>query len=251
MSEQTSQGTWSDEKLPAAVAAATSWRGVMRELGLNPANGGMTRTIRRRAALLGLDASHFRGNRSWSDAVLRQAVTEGRTWEEVLRTLGLRTQTGGGRALVKAHALRLGLDVSHLGRPAPHIADPCALEPDLAHLRRAAESLAATWFILGYVPDPVSRHRGARTDPPTFVQQVHRRERSRAHGLTAAGSVIFRQSFVLSSSAIPSAHATMAPPRISPYPSPLVGLGPPRRRRCVNPVRGESYDEPGMLRALY
>lgn len=148
MSEQTSQGTWSDEQLTAAVAAATSWRGVMRELGLNPANGGTTRTIRRRAALLGLDVSHFRGNRSWSDAVLRQAVTEGRTWEDVLGTLGLRTQTGGGRALVKAHALRLGLDVSHLGRPAPHIADPCALEPDLAHLRRAAESLAATWFIL-------------------------------------------------------------------------------------------------------
>jgi hypothetical protein len=42
--------TWSDEQLPAAVAAATSWRGVMRELGLNPANGGTTRTIRRRAA---------------------------------------------------------------------------------------------------------------------------------------------------------------------------------------------------------
>jgi hypothetical protein len=149
MAEQTPHNpTWSDEQLPAAVAAATSWRGVMRELGLNPANGGTTRTIRRRAALLELDISHFRGNRSWSNAVLRQAVTEGRTWEEVLTTLGLRAQAGGGRALVKAHALRLGLDVSHLGRPAPHSADPCELEPDLAHLRRAAESLAATWFML-------------------------------------------------------------------------------------------------------
>lgn len=140
--------TWSDEQLPAAVAAATSWRGVMRELGLNPANGGITRTIRRRAGLLGLDTSHFRGNRSWSDTVLRQAVTEGRTWDEVLETLGLRPQVGGGRALVRAHALRLGLDISHLRRPEIPAADPCELKPDLAHLRRAAESLAATWFML-------------------------------------------------------------------------------------------------------
>jgi hypothetical protein len=80
---------WSEAQLPAAVAAATSWRGVMRELGLNPSNGGITRTIRRRATLMGLDTSHFRGNRSWSDAVLRQAVTEGGTWEEVLTILGL------------------------------------------------------------------------------------------------------------------------------------------------------------------
>jgi hypothetical protein len=140
--------TWSDEQIPAAVAAATSWRGVMRELGLNPANGGTTRTIRRRAAVLGLDTSHFRGNRSWSDAVLRRAVTGGRTWEDVLTTLGLSTRAGGSRALVKAHAHRLGLDVSHLGRLVPPGADSCELEPDRVHLRRAAESLAATWFML-------------------------------------------------------------------------------------------------------
>lgn len=149
MAEQIPHGhSWSDDQLPVAVAAATSWRGVMRELGLNPANGGITRTIRRHAALLGLDTSHFRGNRSWSDTVLRQAVTEGRTWNDVLTALGLRAGVGGARMLVKAHALRLGLDVSHLGRPGPHQADPCELEPDLAHLRRAAESLAATWFML-------------------------------------------------------------------------------------------------------
>jgi PD-(D/E)XK endonuclease len=143
-----SKPAWSDDQLPAAVAAANSWRGVMRELGLNPANGGTTLAIRRHAAWLGLDTSHFRGNRSWSEAVLRQAVTEGHTWDEVLRTLGLSTRSGGGRALVKAHALRLGLDVTHLGRPRLHEAYPCELQPDLAHLRRAAESLAATWFRL-------------------------------------------------------------------------------------------------------
>lgn len=71
MADQLAQKpAWSDDQLPAAVAAATSWRGVMRELGLNPSNGGTTLTIRRHAAWLGLDTSHFRGNRSWSDAVL-------------------------------------------------------------------------------------------------------------------------------------------------------------------------------------
>ena len=50
--------------------------------------------------------------------------------------------------MVKAHALRLGLDLSHLGRPEPHVAESFELRPGLAHLRGAAESLAATWFRL-------------------------------------------------------------------------------------------------------
>lgn len=143
-----SKHTWSDDQLPAAVAAATSWRGVMRKLGLNPDNGGGTLTVRRHAAWLGLDTSHFKGNRSWSDAVLRQAVTASRTWDEVLTALGLSARAGGERTLVKAHTLRLGLDISHLGQPAPHRAAASELRPDLAHLRLAAESLAATWFVL-------------------------------------------------------------------------------------------------------
>ena len=146
--KSTCSTAWSDDQLPAAIAAARSWRGVMRELGLNPANGGTTRTIRRHAAILGLDCSHFRGNRSWSDARLRQAVTEGRTWEEVLTALGLSVGAGGERTLVKAHALRLGLDVKHLGNPSLRAADSCQLKPELTHVRRAAESLAATWFVL-------------------------------------------------------------------------------------------------------
>jgi hypothetical protein len=120
----------------------------MRELGLNPNNAGGTLTIRRHAAWLGLDTSHFRGNRSWSDAVLRRAVTESRTWDEVLTSLGLSARAGGERILIKAHALRLGLDLSHLGHPAPHSTPSTELRPDLAQLRHAAESLAATWFVL-------------------------------------------------------------------------------------------------------
>jgi hypothetical protein len=149
MTKQSSvQHSWSDEQLPAAVAAASSWRGVMRELGLNPANGGVTRTLRRRAAALGLDSSHFRANRSWSDAVLRQAITTSRTWDQVLAALSLSPRSGGARILVKAHAFRLGLNVSHLGRPDPHAPSPSVLAPGLIHLREAAESLAAAWFRL-------------------------------------------------------------------------------------------------------
>ena len=46
--------------------------------------------------------------------MLRQAVAEGHTWEEVLTALGLSAQAGGERTLVRAHAVRLGLDVSGL-----------------------------------------------------------------------------------------------------------------------------------------
>jgi len=120
----------------------------MRELGLSPDNGGATRTIRRHAARLWLDTSHFKGNRTWPDSVLRRAVTESRTWDEVLTALGLSSQAGGERTLVKAHALRLGLDISHLGHAAPRTTPSCELRPDLANLRKAAESLAATWFVL-------------------------------------------------------------------------------------------------------
>jgi hypothetical protein len=139
--------TWTDDSLRAAVTAATSWRGVMRELGLNPSNGGVTRTIRGHAARLGLDYSHFRANRSWSDTALRQALAASRTWEEALMSLGLSGRAGGERTLLRGHALRLGIDVSHLGSPAPHAAVASSLQPDLKHLREAAETLAATWFV--------------------------------------------------------------------------------------------------------
>jgi hypothetical protein len=79
---------------------------------------------------------------------LRKAVTESHTWDEVLTKLGLSARAGGERTLVKAHALRLGLDVSHLGRPVHHEPPLSDFRPDLSHLRMAAESLAAAWFVL-------------------------------------------------------------------------------------------------------
>ena len=130
------------------MANATSWRGVMRELGLNPSNGGVTRTIRNHADGLGLDTSHFRNNRSWSDSQLREVLTGSRTWDDVLTALGLSRRAGGERVLVRGHAARLGLDTSHLGQPAVPSRTASDLSPDLANLRFAAESMAGAWFTL-------------------------------------------------------------------------------------------------------
>jgi len=142
----TTERTWTDDQLRVAVATATSWRGVLRELGLSPSGGGSGKMIRRRARELCLDTRHFRRNRSWSDDELHQALSSARCWDDALTALGLSPVAGGSRAHIKAHALRLGLDVSHLERPAPPAPQPARFALDLAHLRYAAEPLAGAWF---------------------------------------------------------------------------------------------------------
>lgn len=141
--------TWSDEQLADAVKASTSWRGVMRELGLKATSAGTIRAVRRRVTELGLDSSHFRGQRRWSDAQLRSAVRIGTTWAEVLTVLGLSAEGGGTtRTIIKSHAMRLGLDLGHLESKTPDRPGPSALHPSLEHLREAAPSIASAWFTL-------------------------------------------------------------------------------------------------------
>jgi hypothetical protein len=127
---------------------SSSWRGVMRALGLNSTSAGAIRIVRRHAVRLGLDTSHFRGKRKWSDAQLRHAVLESRSWDEVLVALGLSSNSGNVRTHVKGHAIRLGLDLSHLGGNVLTLSEPRALKPDLKDLRQAGASLAAAWFTL-------------------------------------------------------------------------------------------------------
>src|SRR5215469_7120324 len=106
---------WSDAQLTEAVKASSSWRGVMRELGLKATSAGAIRIVRRHAVRLGPDTSHFRGKRRWSDAQLKRAVFESQSWDEVLEALGLSLNGGGSMRLhVKSHAIRLGLDFTHL-----------------------------------------------------------------------------------------------------------------------------------------
>jgi hypothetical protein len=117
-------------------------------------SAGPVRIVRRRAAELNLDSSHFRGKRRWSDAQLKQAVAECRSWEELFSRLGLSTGHGTMPHL-KSHAVRLGLDTSHLSRlshngrqPAEPPAQSSDLTPELKYLRVAAGTLAATWLML-------------------------------------------------------------------------------------------------------
>jgi hypothetical protein len=118
-------------------------------------SAGAVRIVRRRAAELNLDSSHFRGRRRWSDAQLEQAVTECRSWGEVLASLGLSAQSGNAQPHIKSHAVRLGLDTSHLGRlshtgrsPGPAPPSVSEQKAELRCLRIAAGALAATWFML-------------------------------------------------------------------------------------------------------
>jgi PD-(D/E)XK endonuclease len=119
---------------------------VARALGLASTSSWVL--IQRRTEALGLDASHFRGKRSWSDQALAEAVAGSRTWSGVARKVG----AGTDRATIssiKELTGRMGLDAGHLQleRPA-RVHTPVAL-PDqtFANFGLEAEYLAAAWFV--------------------------------------------------------------------------------------------------------
>lgn len=138
---------YTDTDLAAAVAAARSWRGVLRHLGLVATSAAAIRSVRQHADRLGLDHSHFTGQRRWSDEQLAEAVRSAGSWAQVCRSLGL--VGGSSETTVRGHAVRLGLDTSHL-QPAPTgpPPDPAASGFDLRNLPRAGSLLAAGWFTL-------------------------------------------------------------------------------------------------------
>jgi hypothetical protein len=118
-------------------------------------SAGTVRIVRRRAAELNLDFSHFRGKRRWSDDDLRQAVAECRSWEEVMARLGLSIAGRNVHPHVKSHTVRLGLDTDHLnavnhaGRQPPEAVPlVSALRIEPKYLRVAAPVMAAAWFMI-------------------------------------------------------------------------------------------------------
>jgi hypothetical protein len=138
---------YSDEQLADAVATSRSWRGVLRALGLAATSSGAIRSVRRQAETLGLDHSHFRGQRRWTDQQLVEAVRTARSWPEVMTLLGLADDRS--RATLEGHALRLGLASEHLQEPQDdEVAESRSQVPDVSHLRRAGPMLAAAWFTL-------------------------------------------------------------------------------------------------------
>ena len=72
----------------------------MRKLGLNANSAGAIRIVRRDVERLGLDTSHFRGKRIWSDAQLRRAVMDSQSWDELLSTRSRRPGMERGGRLV-------------------------------------------------------------------------------------------------------------------------------------------------------
>lgn len=135
-----------------AIASEATWKGVAAALALSQSS---TPRLKRHAARLGLDTSHFTGRRRWSDLDLKAAVADASSWSELLQRLdvGDTTET---RLYVKGHAARLGLDVtrfsgarrvSQLAREQLHA--PLNVP---THLREAAESIAIAWFTLRGVP---------------------------------------------------------------------------------------------------
>jgi PD-(D/E)XK endonuclease len=120
----------------------------MRKLGLSATSAGAIRIIKRHVTRLGLDTSHFTGQRRWSDVQLRLAVANAQTWWELFTQLGRTSYTQDDRVRVKAHAVRLGLDLSRLGGQVAEAAVRPELKPDVRHLREAGTAIAAMWFLL-------------------------------------------------------------------------------------------------------
>jgi hypothetical protein len=149
-----SEREWSDAQLKDAIAGATNWRDVMRALGLRDNSAGAIRIMKRHAARLGSDTSHFRGKRGWSDAQLRRAVIDARSWDELLTTLSLAPRSGDGQIRVKAHAMRLGLDLAHLDNSVTNSLGPTDVKPDLRYLRDAASWFSLCGFNVAFPLEP-------------------------------------------------------------------------------------------------
>jgi hypothetical protein len=87
--------------------------------------------------------------RTWSDAQLRQAVVGSQSWRAVARAL---IDNGENRVRVKGHAVRLGLDCTHLKKlerpaiPVDVFNEP--MRPEMLRYAASASALAMAWFSL-------------------------------------------------------------------------------------------------------
>jgi hypothetical protein len=138
---------YADVELTEAVAVARSWRGVLRHLGMSATSAAAIRSVRSRAAELGLDTNHFTGQRRWTETQLADAIARSTTWSQVAVTLGL--AGGSSTSALKGHAARLGIDATHMTRRLqPPVGSLLAMRPDAEQLPRAGSMLAAAWFTL-------------------------------------------------------------------------------------------------------
>jgi hypothetical protein len=107
------------------------------------------RSVRIQADRLGLDYSHFTGQRRWTDQQLADAIASAQNWSRVAEILGL--AGGSSTTTIRGHAVRLGLETAHLNAPMKHQPPAILMRPESVHLARAGSLMAAAWFELcGY-----------------------------------------------------------------------------------------------------
>ncbi len=137
---------YSDAQLIEAIRASHSWRGVLRALGLSATSAAAMRSVRVQADRLGLDYSHFTGQRRWTDQQLVAAIASATSWTQVAETLGL--AGGSSTTTIRGHAVRLGLDTAHLASPRKPQPPIGLMRPQQVNLARAGSLMAAAWFEL-------------------------------------------------------------------------------------------------------
>lgn len=141
--------TVDDEQLRDAVLASRSWRGVLRAVGHNEASSRSGTLLRVRCDALGIDYSHFSGQRRWADATLATEAATAGSWRELLSALGYPHDSGSARTIVRGHAARLGVSLSHLSVPDELVGvEPFAARPEGRHLRSAGALLMAAFLTL-------------------------------------------------------------------------------------------------------
>jgi hypothetical protein len=92
------------------------------------------RIAKERASSLGLATGHITGKRQWTDDDLRSAAIRCCTWQDLQEELGYTGSAGNAKETILTHAVRIGLDLSHL--------DP--LKPK-ARSENAPREYARTW----------------------------------------------------------------------------------------------------------
>lgn len=140
-----SKRTYTDQLLVDAVAESTSWRGLLRLLGLRATSSSVMRSVRVRADALGVDYSHFRGQRRWSDSDLRRVLETSNSLEDASGRLGL--SGSRARSVLDRQAARLGITPRYHSATTDETTTE-RMTPALANINRAGSMLAAAWYAL-------------------------------------------------------------------------------------------------------
>ncbi len=139
--------SWTDEQLRVAVAAGTSIKSTMRNLGLSSGGSGHYE-IRARIAKLRIDTTHFAipgSGYPWTEAELRVAVASARSQVGVLASLGFEPLDGLPQRL-RRHMSRLGLRLVRPSRATRWS------EPQLRDAVGVSRSFRGVLVLLGLVP---------------------------------------------------------------------------------------------------